>query len=97
MDKIYIFAVYTGRNSYGVIRDADPNGDTIGYAVDKDFNCISNHYSSGIGWTMHDMGITSDWQRDKYEKAFPNGYELVWIGGFKSVEDAKLAVANMAA
>lgn len=86
MSKIYVFAVPTGRSSFGVIQDAEPTGDTIGFAYNENKELITSHYSSDINWTMHDMGITSDWKKAIYEEKYPDGYELVWLGQFDSVE-----------
>lgn len=88
MSKIYVFAVPTGRSSYGVIQDAEPTGDTRGFAYSENKELITSHYSSGINWTMHDMGITSDWKKAIYEEKYPEGYELIWLGQFDSVETA---------
>lgn len=93
MDKIYVFGIFTGYSSYGVIRDAEPCGDVNGYAVDSmtydnKMNVIANHSSSGETWCKHDMGITSDWKHDIYGMEHPNGYELIWLGCFKEMKDA---------
>lgn len=96
MKKIYVFAVYTGQSSYGVIRDAEPCGDTMGYAINVDpKKVIVTHYSSGINWTQHDMGITSDWKHDIYQTLYPDGYELVWLGGFESFDEGTTVAENM--
>lgn len=96
-NTIYVFGVYTGHCSYGYIRDADPDGDVRGFAVDgfviddedgvEKMHSIASHWSSGPGWCMHDMGITSDWQHDEYEKAHPNGYSLEWLGVFRDTQE----------
>lgn len=54
-------------------------GDVIGYALGEDGQGLASHLSSGIEWSKHDMGLTSDWKHDHYEKIYPNGYELIWI------------------
>lgn len=92
MDKIYVFAINTGKSSYGIIRDAEPTGDVMGYAVTKDFAEITSHFSSGVNWSKHDMGITSDWKHDIYKQTYPNGYELIWLGEFDRAKEAKEAV-----
>lgn len=92
MDKIYVYAIYTHEKS--CINDAEDCGDTLGYAMIVDganYSIIENHYSSGINWTKHDMGITSDWKHEIYKEKFPNGYELIWLGGFENHEEAKKA------
>lgn len=93
MKKIYVFGIFTGSSSYGIIRDAEPCGDVVGYAVDgltcdNKMNVIANHGSSGETWCKHDMGITSDWKHDIYKVEHPDGYELVWLGCFKEIKDA---------
>lgn len=108
MKNIYVFGVKTGGCSYGVIRDASLNGDVQGYAVDgfvldeedgrNKFNCIAQHFSTGEGFCKHDMGITSNWKHEIYDKLYPDGYELKWLGVFDNTEttweDIKSAVAN---
>lgn len=79
MGKIYLFAIPTGSSSCGVIRDAEISGDTFGYALAEDGECIACHFSSGVNWSKHDMGLTSDWKHDTYDKKYPDGYELEWI------------------
>ena len=66
MNKIYVFARPMGNSSYGVIRDAETTGDVIGYALAEDGECITSHLSSGVNWSKHDMGLTSDWKHDLY-------------------------------
>lgn len=93
MEKIYVFGIFTGFSCYGLIRDAEPCGDVVGYAVDrmtldKKMSVIANHCSSGETWCKHDMGITSNWKHDIYGAEHPNGYELIWLGCFKEIEDA---------
>ena len=97
MDKIYVFGLYAGTNSFGTIRDAEPEGDVKGYAVDGIFideadgieklNVITGHWSSGPTWCKHDMGITSDWKHDLYKKLHPDGYELEFLGFFEDPEE----------
>lgn len=102
MKKIYVFGVFTGCSSYGVIRDAEPCGDVSGYAIDSliedngetKLNCVANHWSSGEHWCKHDMGITSDWKHDIYKEMYPDGYELVWLGCFVDMEDAYNTVVD---
>lgn len=96
MKKIYVFGVFTGGSSYGIIRDAEPCGDVAGFAIDGlvedngeiKLNQIASHWSSGIHWCQHDMGITSDWKHDIYKEMCPDGYELIWLGCFAEIKDA---------
>ena len=68
----------------------------IALIKDKDgFQQVAGHCSSGIHWTQHDMGITSNWQHDIYGSLFPDGYELVWIGGFENCEEAEKKINEM--
>ena len=54
-------------------------GDVLGYALAKDGTCLASHLSSNVDFSKHDMGLTSNWKHDHYAKAYPEGYELVWI------------------
>lgn len=86
--KIYVYAELLGIKS--CVRDAEPCGDTKGYAVVRNgdkFKVIESHWSSGVEWTKHDMGITSDWKHDVYKELYPEGYELVWLGAFNNPEE----------
>jgi hypothetical protein len=96
MTKIYVFAVYTGKSSYGIIQDAEISGDTMGYAIDFEKKLIiGEHFSSGVNWTKHDMGITSNWKHDTYKEYAPDGYELIWLGGFNTFDDAMLQMKQL--
>jgi hypothetical protein len=53
--------------------------DFIGCALSEHGDGICQHLSSSIEWAKHDMGLTSNWKHDIYDKWFPDGYELVWI------------------
>jgi len=79
MSKIFLYAIPTGRNSVGVINDAEITGDVIGCALAENGKCLTSHYSSGIEFSKHDMGLTSEWKHDIYEKEYPDGYELEWV------------------
>lgn len=68
-----------------VFQDAEVTGDTVGYTCNTDGKIICSHYSSGIHWTMHDMGTTSDWKRNIYSELYPDGYEVEWLGQFDSI------------
>ena len=90
MTKIYVIGYYTGKNSYGVIQDAGPDGDVMGQAFiirDGRVVYIEYHYSSGAYWYRHDMGITSDWKHDTYKEYCPDGYELIDLGVYKNLEE----------
>lgn len=103
MKKIYVFGVFTGDSSYGLIKDAEPCGDVYGYAIDDlivdngkvKLSSITNHLSSGETWCKHDMGITSDWKHDIYNEMYPDGYELVWLGCFTNMDDAYETVVDL--
>lgn len=86
MNKIYIAGIYTGSNSYGVIRDAGIDGDIMGYAI-YNGEVIQCHFSSGLTWLKHDMGLTSDWYHDRYKEVCGDDYELVFVGTFNSEQE----------
>ena len=79
MNKIYVIPIPVNHTSYGVIQDAEPTGDILGMAIKDDGTFFITHYSSGINWFLHDIGITSDWHHDEYKKACSDGYELVMV------------------
>lgn len=67
MNKIYCFI--NGVNSFGFSV----------VSVSDTCKFMSQHMSSNETWAKHDIGITSDWKHDIYQKEFPNGYELEWV------------------
>lgn len=92
MTKIYVIGYYTGHSSYGIIRDAGRDGDVYGIAFtigDGYYNIVASHLSSGKVWWEHDMGITSDWKHEDYDKA-SNGeeWELIDLGVKQNQSDA---------
>lgn len=97
MKKIYVFGVYSNTSILTSF------GDIVGFAVDKlvvdqgklVMNVIVDHLSSNEFWCQHDMGITSDWKHDIYDAAYPNGYELVWLGCFSDMKDAYETVKKL--
>lgn len=67
MDKIYCFINQINRMGHLV----------TAYAEDGEY--LAGHCSSNKGYAMHDIGINSNWKRDKYEKKYPEGYVLIWL------------------
>ena len=53
--------------------------DVVGYALGEDGAGLASHLSSSEGFSRHDMGLTSDWKHDIYNKHYPDGFELEWI------------------
>lgn len=76
--KIYLAAFPTGGGS-GLVHNSTPGGDVLGCALTEDGYCLAEHLSSNIGFAKHDLGLTSDWQHERYQKHAPDGFELVWI------------------
>jgi len=54
-------------------------GSVIGFALSEDGQGLASHLSSSIDFSKHDMGLTSDWKHDHYQKSYPEGYELIWV------------------
>lgn len=54
-------------------------GDVVGQAVREDGVVLAGHLSSSIDWAKHDLGLTSNWKHEIYQKQCPEGYELIWI------------------
>lgn len=50
-----------------------------GEALTEDGQFIASHVSSSRGFFRHDMGLTGEWQHDKYKAHYPDGYELVEV------------------
>lgn len=94
-NNIYCFCILTGSNSYGLIRDADPNGDTMGYAVNDKGEILVKHFSSGVEWSKHDLGITSDWNHNIYDDIYgKDNYDLIWLGLLEDFENLKNVIVT---
>lgn len=75
------------------------NGGSPGWysaqALSEDGYFLAGHICSEDGWIDHDMGITSDWKHDVYNKHYPGGWELVRVtGNIKEHEGLKAAYEN---
>jgi len=53
--------------------------DVIGYALAEDGAWLASHRSSNKSFIKHDMGLTSNWKHESYEKHYPEGFELEWV------------------
>lgn len=53
--------------------------DVIGYALAEDGTGLGSHISSNKFFSQHDMGFTSNWKHDIYEKHYPKGFTLEWV------------------
>jgi hypothetical protein len=69
MNKIWVLA-YEG----GIIPD-----DVVSYAIAEDGEVIAAHESSSESWARHDM-ISAGWKEEQYQKKYPGGYEVIWVG-----------------
>lgn len=66
--------------------------DVIGMALAQDGTGLCSHLSSNIERSKHDMGLTSNWHHDSYDKHYPDGYELVWVDNPDNDEGFQKAV-----
>lgn len=48
-------------------------------AITEEGEGIAGHVCSSHGWVAHDMGFTSDWHHDSYDKVYPDGWRLEWV------------------
>ena len=49
-------------------------------AIADDGHVLAQHLCSSIGFMGHDLGITSDWKHENYNKHFGDGnWELEWV------------------
>jgi hypothetical protein len=67
--------------------------DVVGYAIAEDGIGIASHLSTNIGYSKHDMGLTSDLKHDIYKEHYPEGYELEWVDSPDTHEGLKKALA----
>lgn len=56
------------------------SGDWLqGAALSEDGEFLAHHVSSHRAWSLHDMGLTSDWKHDIYNDRYPRGFVLEWV------------------
>lgn len=75
------------------------NSETSGFlhvvALAEDGNCLSGHASSNVSFAKHDIGLTSDWKHENYDRHYPDGWDLEWVDDpleeIKTNEKLKLA------
>lgn len=65
--KIYLTCYDCGQRNY------------IGYALAEDGTALASHMSSSPEFSKHDLGLTSGWKHDIYQKYCPDGYVLEWV------------------
>lgn len=55
-------------------------GDVIAFAVTEDGRHLASHLSSNSDYAKHDIGITSNWKHEHYDKVLGKGnWKIVWI------------------
>jgi hypothetical protein len=67
-------------------------GDVVGYALTEDGHGLVSHLSSNKAFSQHDMGLTSDWHHDSYQKHYPEGFALEWVDNPNTHEGLKNAL-----
>ena len=65
--KIYLFCTPCGK--YGLCAKA----------LAEDGTKLGGHLSSNEKFAKHDIGLTSTWHHDDYQKYYPDGYEVEWV------------------
>jgi hypothetical protein len=60
------------------------NGGPVGFmhavAMGDDGHCLAQHCCSDESFMAHDLGITSEWKHENYNKHFGEGnWELEWV------------------
>lgn len=70
MTKIYCWVNSGKETDWQVVIAMDENGFDAG-----------NHVSSSVNWAKHDIGYSNPnhYRHEYYRKAYPDGYELVWV------------------
>lgn len=69
MSKIYVYTA-----------DRFPqtaDGDLVCVALAEDGTTLASHVSSNAGFARRDMGVDSIRKHDRYQKHYPEGYEVV--------------------
>lgn len=60
-------------------------------AMAEDGTHLAGHVCSDHGFISHDMGFTSDWKHDQYNRHYPDGWELVMVDDPKNHEGLQAA------
>ena len=68
--------------------------DVSGFALCEDGHGLASHWCSSKYWIEHDMGITSNWKHDTYEKHCPEGYELILIDNPENTNTGRSRLAK---
>lgn len=60
------------------------NGGSHGFmsavAIGDDGHVLAGHCCSSVGFMPHDLGVTSDWKHEHYDKHFGKGnWEIEWV------------------
>jgi hypothetical protein len=58
-----------------------PQGWMLAESLAEDGRGGPQHICSSLRFVPHDMGLTSDWKHDTYDKMYPEGWELVDVTG----------------
>lgn len=77
----------------GAVTGSTRGGDVLGFALAQDGTGLAEHLSSNASYAKHDLGLTSDWQHEKYRAHYPDGYWLVWVDDPASHVDYQAALA----
>lgn len=67
---------------YGFVNGGSPGWYSV-EAISEDGVFLAGHCCSHPGFGPHDIGVTSTWHHESYQKYYPDGYEVIWV------EDAK--------
>ena len=63
-------------------------------AIADDGPCLAQHICSHEGFMAHDLGITSTWKHENYNKHFGEGnWELEWVSDIDSHPGLQAAFA----
>ena len=61
-------------------------------AMAEDGTVLADHICSSEGFMPHDLGITSNWKHDKYNKYYGEGnWELEWVSNVNTHEGLEKA------
>jgi len=77
------------------IEGAGIGGDWLGCAFIEGKGCLCSHSCSSEGWVLHDMGITSDWKHNVYDKHCPDGWEIDYRGAITVADFNAWAVEHL--
>ena len=63
---------------YGFVNGGGAGG-VIVEALSDEGLFLAQHFCSHQGFGPHDIGAIGDWKHEIYRRAYPDGFEVIWV------------------